>query len=111
MPASRTSQWTVINSPWMDTPNLDLLSDMKSGYVNFSAETYLMYRPAGAFSIYVSLQSVSWGWSGSASRDYDTGVWMLDQEPSPQNWAYGPYSTTKLPTWTNDIRDLPDCFL
>ena len=68
---------------------------------------YLMYRPVGTESIWVTLREVSWSWSGAATKATN-GVWNLDSGyPTP---PIDPVSedSTRLPTWNGIANRLPD---
>jgi hypothetical protein len=58
-------------------------------------EIYLMYRPAGADSIWVTLATGTWGWSGSARRDA-TFNWSLVSASTASSTSG---SSNTLPRW------------
>lgn len=66
-------------------------------------ETYLMYKPSGTDSIWVTLGLLNWSWNGAAGRDTD-GVWQLGTGASPQTGDPNPKSVnnTQLPKWTDN---------
>ena len=69
---------------------------------NDSFQTYLMYQPPGANSIWVTLQTLSWSWNGSVSLV--NGSWALGNGnsfgPSPAGETVNGMSSTSLPVWS-----------
>ena len=64
---------------------------------NDSFNGYLVYKPVGTNSIWVTLKKIRWGWSGAATKT--NGAWNLDFG-SPANPA-NPVGedSVELPTW------------
>jgi hypothetical protein len=70
--------------------------------VNDSYRVYLMYRPAGAASIWVSLARLDWGWCARATKIGD--AWRLN---GPfWSWDHPAVDTTELPVWSCRIQAL-----
>jgi hypothetical protein len=59
-------------------------------------ENYLMYRPSGMDSIWVTLSVFGWYWGGTASRG--PGGWALNTGISPTVSPTGSNSVA-LPAW------------
>ena len=76
--------------------------------MNGSYQTYLMYRPAGADSIWVTLEMLPWRAGGDASRSgtqwylVNGSAFPSANSPSPQ----GQPSTT-LPEWNGCFTKQP----
>ena len=98
----------TILTPWSDNPMLGP-DGATSLSVSESFNTNLMYLPAGLDSIYVNLQLIVWGWSGSTTCK--NGVWSNpntgDPWSSASNWAIGGTQDSTLPTWSGSLKELP----
>jgi hypothetical protein len=64
---------------------------------SFSAETYLMYKPSGDDSIWVTKAQLNWSFSGTCSRP-PNGTWTMNGGTAtvPTNGS----PSTLLPTWS-----------
>jgi hypothetical protein len=70
-----------------------------------SFETYLMYQPAGADSIPVTLRVLTWSWGGTATLD--AGVWRVtDGTPAATTQPVGSQDSTTLPEWSDYVSNL-----
>jgi hypothetical protein len=89
-----------------DSPSLSLVSSSYSQEArSFSANMYLLWNPAlpsgctpgsSCTSIPVPLESVSWGWSGTAS--YSAGNWSrTSSSQTTPSWVAG----TSYPIWSD----------
>ena len=69
-------------------------------------ETYLMFRPDGADSIWVTIRVTTWYHKGSATK-VKKGEWAFDKNPVPDA-SKNPESkeSTALPVWTNNLKNL-----
>lgn len=87
--------------PPTDTPAISLLNAAALS-VGDSFQTYLMYQPPGANSIWVTLQTLSWSWNGSVS--VVNGSWALGNgnsfSPTPAGATASGTSSTALPIWS-----------
>lgn len=91
-----------------DSPGSGLVASTNRKTVDDSFECYLMHKPTGGDSIWVSLQKVNWYWKGDAKLSTQ-GVWEL--QALGQNVKDSPkdptgVNTTALPTWTGKKTDL-----
>ncbi len=113
-----------------DSPGYDLNPDLGSGrdtngstladhgftriVQSKSFTTYLMYKPSGADSIFVTVGTLSWVWG--ATTLYNGITWLPPTNITPSN--PDPATTTRpsgptgsassaLPVWSNDVADLP----
>ena len=85
----------------VNIPGIDLNADWSAAGETARYITYLMYKPSGANSIWVTLQTISWAWGGSAT--HGPKIWTLDPGSYPGNPGIrkvGVGSAT-LPQWTN----------
>jgi hypothetical protein len=93
---------TLNGAAYADSPATPLTADLRAKSANESFELYLMYKPAGADSIWVTLSQGTWGWAGSTTRTgapaSAANVW------TPVAGASMPSSngadSTALPVWT-----------
>ena len=69
-------------------------------------ENYLMYRPDGDNSIWVTLKVIEWDWDASATCT--DAHWTLDSgsTPSSPSVRYISEQSTTLPIWTSDFTKL-----
>lgn len=66
-----------------DSPGVDLTSSYTQRTVNDGYQTYLMFKPSIANSIWVPLRVLSWSWSGTATLS--GGTWNLSNANHSQN--------------------------
>ncbi len=66
-----------------------------------SFKTYLMYKPTGD-SIWVSLSVISWGWTGTATKDAD-GKWTGSGSTTGDGNGI---ATTELPVWNDHVYNI-----
>jgi len=69
-------------------------------YRNDSFKTYLIYRPTGNSTIWVTLSVIEWGWSGTA--EYISNEWELTAGGVFTCGDYGT-ETSVLPEWDDNI--------
>lgn len=63
---------------------------------------YLMFKPDSENSIWVTLRTLQWHWSGGATKNIQTGVWSLDAgATSSQN--PGSIDSVTLPEWKSRV--------
>ena len=92
--ASSTAKAEAADSPF---------EAMETGYkfynVDDDFENYLMYRPSGTNSIWVTLSVIEWHWDGSAT--YANNRWSLDPGSHPNKPGQGikGSASTSLPEW------------
>jgi hypothetical protein len=85
---------TLYDSPYVTLPPRGPIMNVAASD-QFTA--YLMYRPAGANSIWVTVQTMVWNWSGSAKYSWGWGLApgaTYLRQPAPVN-------SPTLPTWGN----------
>lgn len=89
----RSATWTNDDSP--QTP---VVSYARTLSRSDRFKTYLVYRPSGADSIWVSLGRLDWSWSGGARREGRRGRWNGPLNPL---WTTNPVGspTSELPEW------------
>jgi hypothetical protein len=89
-----------------DSPGLPLSAGFTNGTVTMTFKLYLMYKPAGADSIWVPLGLVSWGWAGSARSTDGGATWT---KTSGAHTATNPSGakTNEFPTWVDRKTDSP----
>jgi hypothetical protein len=69
---------------------------------------FLMYKPDGADSIWVTLRVLEWNWKGIATKT--GGVWSMDAGswfPTAPSQTIISSDTTELPVWTDSYPNLP----
>jgi len=70
---------------------------------------YLMFKPDGTGSIWVTLGEMPWGWNGKAARtgamNNGTGGWELEPNPNPIEGGNADKNSAKLPTWIGNLKD------
>jgi len=95
---------TSAQVPWTDATAVSL-QGATAATTNDQFQTYLMYQPPGAGSIWVTLQMLTWSWSGSASQA--NGAWALGPNntfsPSPAGASTTGTSSTTLPQWSGAV--------
>jgi len=104
-----------IDSLGGDYPNTSLTKAISKASATDHFHTYLMYKPAGANSIWVTLSRMDWSWSGFATRNIGSsldqsstyGDWSLDKNADgtlkityPASPPVG-VTSTELPVWGN----------
>jgi len=88
-----------------DTPGSLLWNTDKSTKREDHYLTYLMYRPEGQDSIWVSLSFISWYWKGEARKN-SSGMWELVPNSADRNTSQA-YDTNVLPTWNTNFAYIP----
>ena len=83
-----------------DAPALPLRAPYVSESKSDAFQTYLIYRPNGSDSIWVTLGRLSWSWSGTAV--FRNNTWSLNgsSAPYPRNPS-GNTAIHELPSWSN----------
>ncbi len=84
-----------------DTPQAGV-DVLKYASVNDHFQTYLMYKPDGDNSIWVTLQTLNWSWGGMATKGTN-GVWSLSN--STLTTTEGSDSTI-LPQWNGSAANI-----
>jgi hypothetical protein len=90
-----------------DSPGVPLVRTSSSPYnkytASFSFQTYLIYKPTGTNTIWVTLSVISWGWNATAVYQYNTqsGQWKWEASGNTTGGSSTP--TTILPTWSGNI--------
>jgi len=80
----------------VDSPSIDLLSQLSQVSDNDTFTMYVMWNPGGAGSIPVPLGYLAWNWNGVANQNQSTGVWTLQASGvSTNNFI----PSTQFPTW------------
>ncbi len=74
---------------------------MKSITNTCTFQTCLMYKPEGD-SIWVSLEYITWGWSGTATQIVHA-VWKAGDQA---HWAQNAQPTDVLPVWNRNLTDI-----
>jgi hypothetical protein len=104
--AGAAATWTS-----SDTPGLPLSATLQSVTGRARFETYFMYKPAGADSIWVTIGRLDWSWTGTTARAgapaSPANNWGAPTATSPAagaNPAGAP--STQLPTWTDNVTSL-----
>ncbi len=83
-----------------DTPGINLDSpeyDLVSADISNNFRVYLMYRPTGIDSIWVTLRKMEWYWHGAVTNN---GGWSMLPGASSSSSPSGSDSI-ELPTWKN----------
>ncbi|MDR2754165.1 MAG: hypothetical protein LBC20_00530, partial [Planctomycetaceae bacterium] len=97
-------QYTLING---DSPGVELNRTSSSPYnkytANFSFQTYLIYKPVGAVTIWVTLSIINWSWNAVAMHQYNTQGNQWKWEASGNTASGSSTLTTILPTWSDNI--------
>jgi hypothetical protein len=86
-----------------DVPGFAKQAVNKFTGLNARFEDYLMFKPDGADSIWVSLRKNTWNVTFSASKDA-LGAWTIDNPKSPVNVPPNGKETTQLPEWQTHSR-------
>jgi hypothetical protein len=85
-----------------DSPGITLTPDMVSAEGDDSFELYLMYRPDGADSIWVTLGLGRWAWTGKTTRIGAPGTTNEWSQPTGTSlMAVDGVDWVKLPQWTH----------
>lgn len=92
-----------------DSPGTPLTSNLRDKAVSDSFRLYLMYRPAGADSIWVTIARLDWDWAGQTTRvgaPADPGnIWNAPTGVSNTRNPSGSAST-ELPLWTDNFTSI-----
>ncbi len=96
-PASKTGTFALD-----DSPGISLQTNLKHALQSKAFTTDVMYQPSGANSIWVTLASMTWSWSGAATKGAGN-VWALDSSPPPAKASSGGVASTTLPVWSSNI--------
>lgn len=88
-----------------DSPAMILIPELSAAGRIDEFKTYLVYKPQGADSIWVTLREVEWNWSGLATKDAQ-GNWQLAPGATSSKNPPSKDSST-LPTW-DDYFSNPD---
>lgn len=94
---------TIANS---DLPALPTIQDSQIRVdASFDFQTFLMYQPPGANSIWVTLQEIDWGWSAVVTHPAGTSWADVASNPFGSTPMLRPptptaLSSTRLPIWT-----------
>ena len=96
---------TVASYPFYDdSPGMELLSTFNKAEVSDSFESYLMFKPGGKTSIWVSLVVIkNLSWSAKSTKT-STGIWSLDS--CKNNYNPRCSYTTDFPEWNGNILNL-----
>jgi hypothetical protein len=91
-----------------DSPGSPLHSVSPPGYQRRSANDnfrlYLMYKPSGDDSIWVTLRRLDWLWSGAAARN-ESDEWVMESgQSSSQN--PGSANSIELPLWPGRAQEI-----
>lgn len=82
--------------------NPDTSIQLFDKYTKFdSFKTYLIYKPKGKDTIWITLSVINWGWSGTAEYNSTTSKWELTSG-HPSGGGNG-VPTSFLPEWTENI--------
>ncbi len=87
-----------------DTPRQEVTDNYQHVRANDGFCVYLMYKPTGADSIWVTLRTLKWYWSGSGTRGVNWSI-VPNSVSIP---AANPTSSdsTDLPLWNDYFTDL-----
>ena len=90
-----------------DSPDFPLGTSIISVTTLDKFKTYLMYKPSGSGSIWVSLSLIEWAWGGKVDRQ-SNGDWNPDPSMFPQPFLLSASTaTTVLPVWSGRVQDIP----
>ena len=90
---------------YYDSPAQGLLPDDKEvRVVNESFKLWLMFKPAGADSIFIPLKQVNWGWSAATTRPQ--GGWSTATLDSSAVAPISVNDTTTYPEWSQTVNDV-----
>ena len=87
-----------------DTPGSPLSTIYQRRSAADEFQLYLMYRPSGVDSIWVTLRRLDWFWSGAAVRDGNDEWIMESGQASSQN--PGSVNSVALPLWPGRAQDI-----
>jgi hypothetical protein len=90
-----------------DAPALALSAPYVSESKNDAFQTYLIYRPNGADSIWVTVGKLSWSWSGTATVRRNAWSLTASSAPFPVN-PNGNTSIHELPAWNGVLASAGD---
>jgi hypothetical protein len=93
-----------------DTPVQPVTAEQRWGLADDYFHLYLVYRPSGQDSIWVTLRRLVWHWHGSATKD-GQGNWSMDEgafPPTPPGTPPPSHDTTELPLWNSYFTRLVD---
>ncbi len=106
--SSKSAVWSSVDSPAVS------LGGAASVNVNDTFKTYLMYRPPGGTSIWVTLYELGWSWQASAAASIPNpkaADWVIAPAPATQYSPSPPGATAtrsvELPRWTNYVNNIP----
>jgi hypothetical protein len=99
-----------------DTPGARLSNSQSFRSSDTKFKTYLMFKPDGKDSIWVTLRELEWFWKGSGVR-VAKDQWKFSDKPSPDSSAKPPAgekkakppeskNSTTLPVWKTNVTDL-----
>lgn len=89
-----------------DAPHVSCDSSMDYVKLSVACKTYLMFRPSGANSIWVSLTQLNWSCAGDADYNPDRNPkWQTIQSVHHEN-PEG-FETSTLPQWEGNFLDFP----
>lgn len=89
-----------------DAPGEDLFTNSLEGVTDDRFTMWLMYKPPGANSIEVPLQSVNWNWNGHAQ--FTNGAWsLISRYPTSGPTQLPSNDTTNFPQWVGVMINAP----
>ena len=99
-PANR--QTNIGIRDWNDSPDVELDKNLFNQFSYlFTAIPYIIYKPAGGDSIYVTLLASSWQWGQTFDRSAkDQSHWHVSASNPSEKIAFDPF--TELPVWTDN---------
>ena len=89
-----------------DSPGSPLQAGFTNNMVTMSFKLYLLYKPAGADSIWVPLGLLSWGWSGEARSTNAGATWTKISGAHATANPTGAKSA-EFPAWVDRKTDSP----
>lgn len=107
-PIAAGASATLNGAAYADSPATPLTADLRAKSVDEAFELYLMYKPAGADSIWITLGMGTWGWVGRTTRvgaPHGPGnVW--DPAAGTNMPSANGVDSTTLPTWTRQFSSI-----
>ena len=94
-------------SAFSDAPALALAAPYVSESKSDAFQTYLVYRPDGSDSIWVTLGKLAWSWSGTATLRENAWSVSASSAPFPAN-PNGNTSIHELPAWNGVLASAGD---
>jgi hypothetical protein len=95
---------SAIYPSYNDSPGMELISTFDKAEASDSFESYLMFKPSGASSIWVPLRVIkNLSWSGKATRT-GAATWTLDSSNNNNNPTS--LDATDFPEWNGNILNL-----